>query len=154
MCDEAKMAIADQVEQLIEASIETLGYELVGVEYIQGGPDAILRVYIDAEQGITIEDCERVSHQVSGILDVEEPVRSAYLLEVSSPGFDRPLFKARDFERFAGAEAKISMKLPVNGRRNFKGVLQGFEDGDILIEVDGEVYELPLSKLGKARLDA
>jgi ribosome maturation factor RimP len=154
MCDEAKMAIVDQVEQLIEASIETLGYELVGVEYIQGGPDAILRVYIDAEQGITIEDCERVSHQVSGILDVEEPVRSAYLLEVSSPGFDRPLFKARDFERFAGAEAKISMKLPVNGRRNFKGVLQGFEDGDILIEVDGEVYELPLSKLGKARLDA
>lgn len=148
------MAIVDQVEQLIEASIETLGYELVGVEYIQGGPDAILRVYIDAEQGITIEDCERVSHQVSGILDVEEPVRSAYLLEVSSPGFDRPLFKARDFERFSGAEAKITMKLPISGRRNFTGVLQGFEDGDILIEVDGEVYELPLSKLGKARLVA
>lgn len=148
------MAIVDQVEQLIEASIETLGYELVGVEYIQGGPDAILRVYIDAEQGITIEDCERVSHQVSGILDVEEPVRSAYLLEVSSPGFDRPLFKARDFERFAGAEAKITMKLPINGRRNFKGVLEGFDEGNILIEVDGEVYELPLSKLGKARLVA
>ncbi len=148
------MAITDQVEQLIEAPIESLGYELVGVEYIQGGPDAILRIYIDAEQGIGIEDCEKVSHQVSGVLDVEEPIRSAYVLEVSSPGFDRPLFKARDFERFEGAEAKISMKLPVQGRRNFTGVLQGFSEGEILIEVDGEVYALPLAKLAKARLVA
>lgn len=146
------MAIADQVETLIEASIVTLGYELVGVEYIQGGSDPILRIYIDAEQGITIEDCERVSHQVSGILDVEEPVKAAYLLEVSSPGFDRPLFKMRDFERFSGSQAKITMKLPVNGRRNFTGELQGFDDGEILIEVDGEVYALPLAKLAKARL--
>ncbi len=148
------MAITDQVEQLVETAIEALGYELVGVEYIQGGSDPILRIYIDAEQGIGIEDCERVSHQVSGILDVEEPIRSAYLLEVSSPGFDRPLFKAKDFERFVGAEAKITLKLPVDGRRNFRGVLQGFEDGEILIEVDGEVYALPLSKLAKARLVA
>ncbi len=148
------MAITDQIEQLIESSIETLGYELVGIEYIQGGPDPILRIYIDAEQGIGIEDCERVSHQVSGILDVEEPIRSAYVLEVSSPGFDRPLFKARDFERFKGAEAKITMKLPVAGRRNFKGVLEGFSDREILIEVDGEVYALPLAKLAKARLVA
>jgi ribosome maturation factor RimP len=148
------MAIADQVETLIEAAIETLGYELVGVEYIQGGSDPILRIYIDSDQGISIEDCERVSHQVSGILDVEEPVKSAYLLEVSSPGFDRPLFKARDFERFVGAQAKVTMKLPVNGRRNFTGQLQGFDDGEILIEVDGEVYALPLAKLAKARLIA
>jgi ribosome maturation factor RimP len=148
------MAITDQVEQLVETAIETLGYELVGVEYIQGGADPVLRIYIDAEQGIGIEDCERVSHQVSGILDVEEPIRSTYLLEVSSPGFDRPLFKAKDFERFAGAEAKITMKLPGDGRRNFRGVLQGFEDGEILIEVDGEVYALPLSKLARARLVA
>nr|WP_320166728.1 ribosome maturation factor RimP [uncultured Methylophaga sp.] len=148
------MAITDQIEQLVESSIETLGYELVGIEYIQGGPDPILRIYIDAEQGIGIEDCERVSHQVSGILDVEEPIRSAYVLEVSSPGFDRPLFKARDFERFKGTEAKITMKLPVAGRRNFKGVLEGFSDGEILIEVDGEVYALPLAKLAKARLVA
>jgi ribosome maturation factor RimP len=148
------MAITDQVEQLIEPAIETLGYELVGVEYIQGGPDSILRVYIDAENGIMIEDCERVSHQVSGILDVEDPIKSAYLLEVSSPGFDRPLFKSRDFERFAGEQAKITMKLPVQGRRNFTGQLQGFSDGEILIEVDGEVYALPLAKLAKARLIA
>ena len=146
------MAVSDQIEQLIELPIESLGYELVGVEYIKNGTNTILRIYIDAEQGIGIEDCERVSHQVSGILEVEDPISSAYALEVSSPGFDRPLFKAKDFERFAGSEVKISMKLPVQGRRNFKGALQGFDDGEILILVDGEEYGLPLTKMAKARL--
>ncbi|NOQ94645.1 MAG: ribosome maturation factor RimP [Methylophaga sp.] len=148
------MAVSDQVEQLIELPIESLGYELVGVEYIKNGSNTILRIYIDAEQGIGIEDCERVSHQVNGILEVEDPINSAYSLEVSSPGFDRPLFKAKDFERFVGNEVKISMKLPIQGRRNFKGVLQGFDDGEILIVVDGEEYGLPLTKLAKARLVA
>ncbi len=148
------MAIVDKVEQLIEAPVESLGYELVGVEYIKGGDDNILRIYIDAEQGISIEDCERVSHQVSGILDVEEPITSAYSLEVSSPGFDRPLFKARDFQRFAGNPAKVSLKIPVQGRRNFTGILHGFDNENILIEVDGDMYELPFAKLAKARLVA
>jgi ribosome maturation factor RimP len=146
------MAIVDKIEQLIEASIESLGYELVGVEYIRGGQNPILRIYIDAEQGIAIEDCERVSHQVSGVLDVEEPIKSAYTLEVSSPGFDRPLFKAKDFERFAGNLAKITLKIPVDGRRNFTGTLQGMAEENILIDVDGEVYDLPMNKLAKARL--
>lgn len=148
------MAISDQIEQLIELPIESLGYELVGVEYIKNGQHTVLRIYIDAEKGISIEDCERVSHQVSGVLEVEDPISSAYSLEVSSPGFDRPLFKARDFERFVGSEAKIAMKLPIQGRRNFKGILQGFDEGEILILVDGEEYALPLSKLAKARLVA
>jgi ribosome maturation factor RimP len=146
------MAITDKVEQLIETPITSLGYELVGVEYIRGGQSPILRIYIDAEQGIAIEDCERVSHQVSGVLDVEEPITSAYTLEVSSPGFDRPLFKAKDFERFAGNGVKITLKIPVDGRRNFTGLIQGMADDNILIEVDGEVYELPINKLSKARL--
>jgi ribosome maturation factor RimP len=148
------MAISDQIELLVEAPIESLGYELVGVEYIKNGINTVLRLYIDAEQGIGIEDCERVSHQVSGILEVEDPISSAYALEVSSPGFDRPLFKERDFVRFTGSEVKISMKLPIQGRRNFRGILQGFSEGDILIEVDGEVYELPLTKLSKAKIVA
>lgn len=149
-----RMAISDQIEQLVEAPIESLGYELVGVEYIQNGVNTVLRLYIDSEQGIGIEDCERVSHQVSGILEVEDPISSAYALEISSPGFDRPLFKERDFVRFTGSDVKIAMKLPIQGRRNFRGILQGFSDGDILIEVDGEVYELPLTKLSKAKLVA
>ena len=148
------MAVSDQIEALVQVSIESLGYMLVGVEYIKNGRDTVLRIYIDAEQGISIEDCERVSHQVNGILEVEDPISTAYSLEVSSPGFDRPLFKQKDFEQFVGAEAKISMKLPIQGRRNFKGQLHGFSDGNILIEVDGELYDLPLTKLAKARLVA
>jgi len=148
------MAVSDQIEQLVEGPIESLGYMLVGIEYIKDGRDTVLRIYIDSDQGISIEDCERVSHQVSGILEVEDPISSAYSLEVSSPGFDRPLFKQQDFERFTGAQVKIAMKLPIQGRRNFKGILHGFSEGDILIEVDGEVYELPLTKMSKARLVA
>ncbi|MFT7235373.1 MAG: ribosome maturation factor RimP [Methylophagaceae bacterium] len=148
------MAVTDQIETLVEAPIESLGYMLVGVEYIKNGGETVLRIYIDSEQGITIEDCERVSHQVSGVLEVEDPISSAYSLEVSSPGFDRPLFKQRDFERFVGAQAKIVMKLPIQGRRNFKGELHGFSDGNILIDVDGELYDLPLTKVSKARLIA
>jgi len=148
------MSVSSQVEQLIELPVESMGYELVGVEYIKNGRDTVLRIYIDTEQGVGVEDCERVSHQVSGILDVEDPINSVYSLEVSSPGFDRPLFKVRDFERFTGHEAKISMKLPVQGRRNFKGILQGCDEEEILIVVDGEEYGLPLSKLAKARLVA
>lgn len=148
------MAISDQIELLVEAPIESLGYELVGVEYIKNGVNTVLRLYIDAEQGIGIEDCERVSHQVSGILEVEDPISSAYALEVSSPGFDRPLFKERDFVRFTGNMVKIAMKLPIQGRRNFRGILQGFSEGDILVEVDGEIYELPLTKLSKAKIVA
>jgi ribosome maturation factor RimP len=148
------MAVSDQIEVLVEVPIESLGYMLVGVEYIKNGGDTVLRIYIDSEQGISIEDCERVSHQVNGILEVEDPISSAYSLEVSSPGFDRPLFKQKDFERFIGAEAKIAMKLPIQGRRNFKGQLHGFSDGNIVIDVDGELYDLPLTKLAKARLVA
>lgn len=148
------MAISEQIEQLIETSIVSLGYELAGVEYLSKGRDSILRVYIDSTEGIGIEDCERVSHQVSGILEVEDPITTAYTLEVSSPGFDRPLFKLVDFERFVDQEAKISMKLPVDGRRNFRGIIQGIDGEQILILVDGEIYALPYKKLANARLIA
>ena len=148
------MSVSDQIEQLVEGPIVSLGYVLVGIEYVKNGQNTVLRIYIDSDQGISIEDCERVSHQVNGILEVEDPISSAYSLEVSSPGFDRPLFKQKDFERFVGVKAKVVMKLPIQGRRNFKGLLDGFSEGNILIEVDGEVYELPLTKMSKARLVA
>ena len=148
------MAVSDQIEQLVEGPIVSLGYMLVGIEYVKNGQNTVLRIYIDSDQGISIEDCERVSHQVNGVLEVEDPINSAYSLEVSSPGFDRPLFKQQDFERFVGVQAKVVMKLPIQGRRNFKGLLDGFSEGNILIEVDGEVYELPLTKMSKARLVA
>ena len=138
---------------LFQPVVESMGYELVGVEFSGGSSHGKLCVYIDHENGVNIDDCASISHQISGILDVEEPIQQAYDLEVSSPGLDRPLFKLSDYERFSGQTAKIKMSVGVNGRRNFKGVLRGVADSQLIeIEVDGEIYQLPLADIGKANL--
>ena len=130
-----------------------MGYELVGVEYTGGSGHGTLRVYIDRDSGVSLDDCAAISHQVSGILDVEEPIKQAYDLEISSPGIDRPLFKLADFERFAGRIAKIRLAAGLDGRRNFKGRLQGVTDaGQVSIEVDGEVFDLPYADIARANL--
>ncbi len=139
------------MQQIIAPAVEALGYELVGVEY-HGGDNGLLRVYIDHENGISVDDCQAVSHQVSGVLDVEDPIRGHYSLEVSSPGLDRPLFKAQDYERFAGHEVKIKMATMIEGRRNFTGLLKGLEDETVIVEVDGEEKCLPLDQVDQARL--
>ena len=140
---------------LFEPVVESMGYELVGVEFSGGINHGTLRVYIDREDGVSLDDCASISHQISGILDVEVPIQQGYDLEVSSPGLDRPLFKLTDFERFSGQLAKIKMSVAVDGRRNFKGVLQGITDSRLIeIEVDGEIYQLPLVDIGKANLIA
>ncbi len=138
---------------LFEPVVESMGYELVGVEFSGGGSHGTLRVYIDHENGVNVDDCASISHQISAILDVEEPIQQAYDLEVSSPGLDRPLFKLTDFERFSGQAVKIKMSAGLHGRRNFKGVLQGVIDSKwIEVEVDGEIFQLPLADIGKANL--
>ena len=138
---------------LFEPVVESMGYELVGVEFSGGVTYGTLRVYIDHKNGVNIDDCASISHQISAILDVEEPIQQAYDLEVSSPGLDRPLFKVADFERFSGQAVKIKMTVGLDGRRNFKGVLMGVTDSRfIVVEVDGEVYQLPLADIGKANL--
>ncbi len=130
-----------------------MGYELVGVEYLtQGDAGGLLRIYIDRDGGITVDDCARVSHQVSGILDVEDPIHGNYSLEVSSPGLDRPLFYKKDFALFADSEVTIKLRARIHGRRNFKGVLKGVEGDDVLVVVDGETFSLPLDQIEKARL--
>lgn len=141
-----------QLRELIEPAVAGLGYELVGVEYRGGATNGLLRVYIDHEDGITLEDCQAVSHQLSGLLDVEDPIPGHYALEVSSPGLDRPLFKAQDYARFAGQRVKVRMHGPVQGRRNFTGRLLGLEGDNAIVEVDGEEYELPLDQVDQARL--
>lgn len=141
------------LDELFEPVVESMGYELVGVEFSGGASHGTLRVYIDREEGVSIDDCASISHQISAILDVEEPIQQAYDLEVSSPGLDRPLFKATDFERFSGQQVKIKMSTGLDGRRNFKGVLQGVIDSRLIeVEVDGEVFQLPLTDIGKANL--
>ncbi|MEW6354478.1 MAG: ribosome maturation factor RimP [Pseudomonadota bacterium] len=140
------------VRQVIEPVVTALGYELVGVEYASQGRAPVLRIYIDSADGISLDDCQRVSHQVSGVLDVENPIQGRYDLEVSSPGLDRPLFNAQDFARFAGQRAKIQLHAPLNGRRNFTGVLHGVRDDCVVIEDSGAEFALPLSGIDKARL--
>ena len=141
-----------KVKELIGPAVQALGYELLGVEHHLAPKRSLLRVYIDSESGIGVNDCERVSYQVSGILDVEDPIAGAYDLEVSSPGADRPLFEPAHFARHRGARVKIRLNLPIDGRRNFRGVLEGCRDGNVFITVDGTDHVLPLSRVGAARL--
>jgi ribosome maturation factor RimP len=109
-------------------------------------------VYIDSEQGITADDCERVSYQVSGLLDVNDPIPGHYTLEVSSPGLDRLLFRREDYERFAGNLVKLRMAVPQQGRRKYQGRLLRLEDGNVVVDQDGEEVTLALDQIEQARL--
>jgi ribosome maturation factor RimP len=141
------------LRDLLEPAVTALGCELVGIEYRPSGTHSLLRVYIDKPEGVTVDDCSAVSYQVSGLLDVEDPVPGHYTLEVSSPGLDRPLFQAHDFERFAGHEVKVRMRFPVAGQRNFRGLLQGLQEQQVVIqEQDGKRVSLPLEQIEQARL--
>ena len=142
-----------QIGAMLEPGIRSLGYELVGVEYQSGGRGGgLLRVYIDSADGITADDCERVSYQVSGVLDVEDPIPGHYTLEVSSPGLDRLLFRPEDFERFAGQLVKLRTAYPVEGQRRFKGRLQGIQGSNVVIVQDDQEISLPYDQIEQARL--
>ncbi len=131
-----------------------LGYELVGVELIGAKGNRTLRVYIDTPAGIRLEDCEAVSHQVSGLLDVEDPIPGAYSLEVSSPGLDRPIFKAADYERFSGERIKLRLLELYEGRRRLTGVLVGLDGDHVVVrDPDGTEWRIPLELIERARLD-
>ncbi|MGH8371452.1 MAG: ribosome maturation factor RimP [Gammaproteobacteria bacterium] len=133
---------------MLEPVVATLGYELVELEF-HGG---LLRIYIDQPDGVTLDDCERVSRQVSSVLDVEDPIPGAYSLEVSSPGLDRPLRKLSDFQRFAGHRVKLELTLPLDGRRRFAGILTGVDGDEVLVDVEGTQFRLPFTQMGKAHL--
>ena len=128
----------ERVQRLLEPTVAALGYELLGVEYMSQGKHSRLRLFIDGPDGIGLEDCSKVSHQVSGVLDVEDPIKGQYSLEVSSPGLDRPLFTAAHFERFIGHKVKLRSKLPVNGQRKFTGVIRAVEQEDIYISMEND----------------
>lgn len=138
--------------ELLEPVVTALGYELYGIEYQLQGRHSLLRIYIDTEQGIAIEDCERVSHQVSGVLDVEDPIQGAYTLEVSSPGMDRPLFKPEHFERYAGSLIKIVTQAPINGQRKFSGRLVGLREQDIVLALEAGELVVPYDSVDKANI--
>jgi ribosome maturation factor RimP len=152
----------DALMRLLEPPIEALDYELVDIEFAREGRGGILRVFIDrrvddvragqAPAGITVDDCALVSHAVSQVLEIEDPIKGHYTLEVSSPGFDRILRKRAHFERFIGERILAELKLPIDGRRRFIGVLKTIADDSIVVEVDGQAHSLPLERIQKARL--
>ncbi len=138
--------------ELLEPAIEKLGFELADLELKLGGRDGLVRIYIDKECGIDIEDCEAVSRQVSAILDVEDPLPGNYTLEVSSPGLDRTLTKPAHFQRFMGEDVRVKLRFPLEGRRNFRGALKSADEEKIEVEVDGESHSLSIATIESARL--
>ncbi|CAM4254060.1 ribosome maturation factor RimP [Vibrio astriarenae] len=141
-----------QLIELLEAPVEASGYELVGIEFIRAGQHSTLRIFIDHENGINVDDCAEVSHQVSAVMDVEDPISVAYSLEVSSPGLDRPLFKAAHYEQRIGQEVNLVLNMAVGNRRKWKGTIHSVDGETITLTVDGQNEEFVLSNISKANI--
>lgn len=144
--------IRADLQELLEPGAEALGYEVLAVETSGAGGGSILRVYIDGPNGVTLDDCATASQQFSAILDVEDPMPGHYTLEVSSPGLDRPLTRAKHFRAVVGQEIRLTTSETIAGRRRFRGRLQGMVSEQLELVVDGGTYRVPLSKVAKARL--
>jgi len=145
-------SLEQRLEDIIRAPIMALGFELVGVEYIRSR-NPVLRIYIDSDNGITVDDCADVSRQVSAVLDVEDPITTAYSLEVSSPGMDRPLFTLEHYRRFLGEEITISLRIAIANRRNWKGVIKAVDDNEMItLTVDDKDEIFALSNIQKANI--
>lgn len=142
----------EQLIGLLEPAVEALGYELSDLELNIGHGRGLVRLFIDSDEGVTLDDCERVSHQVSGVLDVEDLIAGDYNLEVSSPGADRKLVKPEHFERFAGSVVKVRLRRLVDGRRRIKGQLLGRDDEMIQIRLEGKDLSIPIEEIEVARL--
>ena len=151
------VTLRERLIALIEPVLVRLGYELVELEYAAGRSQAVVRIFIDhlgidQPAGITVDDCERVSREVAALLDVDDPIPTAYTLEVSSPGFDRLLRTPAHFERFAGSRVFVELKVPRAGRKRYTGTLQAANTTGIELEVDKQKVEVPFEEIGKARL--
>lgn len=146
-------SVVTRVTELIEPVLREMGFELVDVEYLNVLGRWILRIYVDREEGgVTLDDCAKVSGEIGDLIDVKEIIRHRYMLEVSSPGLDRPLKKEKDFLRALGKKVKVKTKVPMEGRRNFTGVLDGFHQGRLALALDSGVVSIPLADVDKARL--
>lgn len=142
----------EHLSVLIEPIVEGLGYECVGIEYNPHPRNGLLRIYIDKQGGILVEDCTKVSHQLSGVLDVEDPIQGNYQLEISSPGEDRPFFKLSQFESFIGSTVKVGLFKTIENRKKITGVIQKVENESVFLQEDGHIFEIPFQAMSKARL--
>lgn len=154
------MAVADRISALIEPTLTGMGYELVRVIMMGSAKNPTLQIMAERADrvGMSVDDCEIISKTISAQLDVADPIASTYTLEVSSPGLDRPLTRLGDFTRFAGFEAKVQLKAPLDGQRNFKGFLRGVDGDDVIFETEGgkahapKKVLLPFAEIDSARL--
>jgi len=137
---------------MLRPAVEEVGVELLGIEFVSAGKHSTLRVFIDHENGIDVDNCADVSRQVGALLDVEDPISTEYNLEVSSPGLDRPLFSLAHYEAVIGETVNVRLSLPLNGRRKFKGILNAIEGDVLIVTVDGEEFELVFSNVDKGNL--
>lgn len=144
--------LRERLTTLIEPLTARLGYELVELEYGAGRGHGMLRVFIDAPAGVSVEDCERVSREISALLDVEDPIPGGFTLEVSSPGFDRALRTREHFGRFVGSRVFVELKEPRAGRRRYTGQLLAVDEEGIALDVDRERVAVAFAEIGKARL--
>lgn len=140
------------LHNLIEPVVASLGCELWGLEYLTQGRYTTLRIFIDGPSGVSLEDCEKVSRQVSAVLDVEDPIDGEYTLEVSSPGMDRPLYTEAQYARYLGEVVNVRLRMARDGRRRFKGTIQKVENGDVVIQVDGNDVQVPVDAIDKANI--
>ena len=146
------MARKEVLEDIIRPVVEGLGYNFWGLEFHAQGKRSMLRVFIDSEQGITVDDCESVSRQTSAVMDVEDPVKGEYTLEISSPGLDRPLFNETQFRAQVGSVVEIKLQIPFEGRRKFKGLLCAVDNEEVTIQLDSEEFTFPLEMVDKANV--
>jgi len=146
------MAGIAQLNNLLAPVVEGLEYEFVGLEYKPASAQSVLRIFIDHADGINVDDCARVSRQISAVMDVEDPIKGEYTLEVSSPGLDRPLFTVEHYQQFQGEKIKCKLRMPFNGRRNFTGKLLETSETSIVLNIDNESVELFIDDIEKANL--
>ena len=142
------------LETLLEPTITALGFELLGYECVSQANSQLVKLYVDSANGVHIGDCERISRQVSAVLDVEDPFSGRYRLEVSSPGLDRPLFKLAHYQRFLGSHIKLRLRFPREGQRNFTGQLTKVENEEIFLQTEQELLSVNINDIDKARLIA
>ncbi|MBE8718810.1 ribosome maturation factor RimP [Cellvibrio polysaccharolyticus] len=142
----------EQLQALIAPVAESLGCELWGLEYLTQGKYTTLRLFIDGPDGVSLEDCEKVSRQVSSVMDVEDPIEGEYTLEVSSPGMDRPLYNANQYARYVGEQINVRLRLARDGRRKFKGTIMAVDGDDVRLAVDGKEYVLAVDAIDKANI--
>ena len=147
-----KAPITQSVTELIEPGLLAKGLELIYVEFKKEGKSWVLRIYIDREGGVTLEDCQKVSRLAGDLIEVEDVIEPVYTLEVSSPGLNRVLKKEKDFLKYSGKKIYVQCHAPMDGRKKFTGILTGFIDQSIHLEVDGQHYTIPLNLVAKANL--